>query len=314
MKRFRIAVALAVLTMGLGLGLGLAASAQSGDCRLGFYRNPTVQCVDDILGILGRSKEVSSALGPYVAFLGEVFRTYPDIRKHVLSSPIAADVTPIVVAALISVGRRDEAAALAPPDGAEKIRRADKPSSAPLDAVRASDNPGVNDVLISAYAASGNIAHIKHILENFETADKEMIHDALRMGLMNGKFGSGPIKLGREGVARDWMTPMSMAACARYECKVNPKKMMRMMTLASAFWALQSLSERDENIKKTFTTFLSDARMKPLVLAESTAFGNYMTLLLAYAGIQDKPEINETLARFEQLEPAEEVARPLQMK
>ena len=60
-----------------------------------------------------------------------------------------------------------------------------------------------------------------------------------------------------------------------------------MLTLASAFWALQSLGQQDEGIRKTFDRFFEgDARLKNLRAAEGAAFGNYLTAIAVFAAFK----------------------------
>ena len=41
---------------------------------------------------------------------------------------------------------------------------------------------------------------------------------------------------------------MMPAACAKYQCKTDRTKFLRVLTLASAFWALQSLGRQGDRI------------------------------------------------------------------
>jgi hypothetical protein len=145
----------------------------------------------------------------------------------------------------------------------------------PLAEVRPSSAPADNDLLIGAYMASGDTVFIDRILENFNSADDGMASAGFRMGFMQSKFEPTLVPKEREAVT-------VAAACAKYQCKTDPAKLYRLLTLSSAFWALQSLAQHDEGIKKTFTGFFErDKRLKDLLSAEKSAFGNYMTTLVA---------------------------------
>jgi hypothetical protein len=109
---------------------------------------------------------------------------------------------------------------------------------------------------------------------------------------------------------------MAPAICAKYQCKTDPAKFFRVLTLASAFWALQSLSSTDDGIKKTFTGFFAnDPRLKNLLAAEQAAFGNYMTAVTMYAVFKPDPKdrdktaesMNRAASAYENLEPAGKV-------
>ena len=78
-----------------------------------------------------------------------------------------------------------------------------------------------------------------------------MAGTAMRMGFMKSKFGPNMTAEGRDNV-------MAKMACDKYACKTEPAKFFRVLTLASAFWALQSLASADDGIKKTFTGFFAE--------------------------------------------------------
>lgn len=174
-----------------------------------------------------------------------------------------------------------------------------------------STTPADNDLLIGAYMASGDTAFIERILANFSSADDDMAGDAMRLGFMSSKFGPNVTPKGRENV-------MMPAACARYQCKTDRAQFFRVLTLASAFWALQSLAQQDEGIRKTFDRFFeADARLKHLRAAEGAAFGNYLTAIAVFAAFKpDKASgevdltstaMGKAASAYENLEPAHKV-------
>ena len=163
----------------------------------------------------------------------------------------------------------------------------------------------------SLLSENDDTALIKRILENFSGADDGTVSDALRLGYMKSKFGPNLVATGRENV-------MAPAACAKYQCKTDPAKFFRVLTLASGFWALQSLAQNDEGIRKTLAGFFErDARLKQLRAGEEAAFGNYMTALTMSAVL--KPEkasteadegysaMDKAASAYEALEPAASV-------
>lgn len=150
-----------------------------------------------------------------------------------------------------------------------------------LDAVKPSSFPGDNDLLIGAYMASGNTVLIQRILENYSSADDAMAGDGFRMGLMMSKFGPAMTPKGRN-------TVMVQAACAKYQCKEDQTKLLRVMTLGTALWSLQSLSGQDDGIKKTLSDFFTrNVRLKNLFAIEQTAFGNYLTAIVFVTTFRD---------------------------
>ena len=95
------------------------------------------------------------------------------------------------------------------------------------------------------------------------------------------KFGPGLAPKGRTAVT-------TQAACARYRCKEDQAKFLRVMTLATALWSLQSLSGQDDGIRKTLSDFFTrDTRLKDLFTIEQTAFGNYVAAIAFVAAFKD---------------------------
>jgi hypothetical protein len=192
------------------------------------------------------------------------------------------------VVSLYRAGLPDEAQKFAAANNlsalSDRLRAARMP---PLDAVRPSSTPADNDLLIGAYMASGNTALIQQILDNYSGADDGMVSDGLRVGFMMSKFGPGLAPKGRDSV-------MIKVACTKYDCKADQAK-MRVMTLGTAIWSLQSLSARDDGIQKTLSEFFSrDARLKNLFAAEQAAFGNYMTAIVLVSTFQkDRAEADQ---------------------
>src|SRR3978361_1321707 len=104
--------------------------------------------------------------------------------------------------------------------------------------------PRANDLLVGAYMASGETAFIKRILANYASADDGMVADALRVGFLIGKFGPNISPPGR--------TPATLqAACEKYQCKIDRTRFPRLLTLATAIWITQSLSQHDQGIGQT---------------------------------------------------------------
>jgi hypothetical protein len=65
------------------------------------------------------------------------------------------------------------------------------------------------------------------------------------------------------------------------------------MTLGTALWSLQSLSQQDEGIKKTLSNFFAnDTRLKRLFAIEQNAFANYLTAIITLTALKDSPAGN----------------------
>ena len=152
-----------------------------------------------------------------------------------------------------------------------------------------------NDLLIGAYATSGDSNYLNRILENFLTADAEMARVAIRMALMQGKFGPTLTPKGRKKIIAD-------AMCQKFNCKSNITNSLRLLTLSSGFWALNSLSKKDAAVQTTMMDFFTKTpQLMSIIQNEQREFGNYLTLLIAQAAAPDNPEIEKALISYENL-------------
>ena len=276
-----------------------------------YYRTKAPGCVDSMLSQL-RQTAPKAEPNPMIGFLAQVFRTSPAEKRRILEAERSDYVKSVHLVVLYRADLVDDARKFADKNQlSELLLKLEAKPPATLAVVRPSSTPGDNDLLIGAYMASGDTALIKRILENFSGADDGMVSDALRLAYMKSKFGPNLVATGRDNV-------MAPAACAKYQCKTDPANFFRVLTLASAFWALQSLGQNDAGIRKTLAGFFEgDARLKNLRAGEEAAFGNYMTALGMYAVL--KPEkastetgegyaaMNKAAAAYEALEPAASV-------
>jgi len=293
MKKLLAAFAFALLTLP-----ALVNAAGAADCYTTFYQSKNMQCVDSLLDTLRALKTAPGAHNnpAMVGFLGALFSEYPDKREAILKQDTPANMKGLYIEALYRGGLQQEAKTYADSNGfAEAFRFFQGQNLPPLVSLKPSAIPSDNDMLIGAYMASGNTLYIRYLLGNFTTAGNAMASDAFRIAMMAGKFGKTMAPQGRPAV-------MMQAACQRYKCKANAHDLMRVMTLASGFWALQSLSAHDAGIKKTFDDFFkNDKRLSQLFTVEATGFNNYLVNLTAFAAIKDNPKINASLTIYENL-------------
>jgi hypothetical protein len=283
------------------------AAAADQNCMASYYRTKPPACIDGVLSQLDQSSSKSGA-NTVIGFVTQIFSTSPEEKQRVLREASSRYVRSIDLAALYSAGLRDEARKFADENQlAAQLQKFE--AFPPLAAVKTTSSPGENDQLIGAYMASGDTALIGRILAGFADADDATVSDGLRMGLMKGKFGPNLTAEGRDNV-------MAPAACAKYQCKTDPAKFFRVLTLASAYWALQSLSPGDDGIKKTFSGFFaSDPRLKTLLAAEQAALGNYVAAITMDAVFKPDPNdrdktseaMNEAASAYENFEPAGKV-------
>jgi hypothetical protein len=272
-------VAIALMISLLCPGAALAAGQ---DCMASYYRSKQTSCVDGALAQL-RQKAAGGQAEPntIIGFLAEIFRTSPQERERLLKAEPSNYVKSVDVISLYRGGLPDEAQKFAAANNlaglSDRLRAARLPS---LDAVRPSSTPADNDLLIGAYMASGNTALVQRVLDNYSGAEDGMVSDGLRIGFMMSKFGPGLAPKGRDSV-------MIKVACTKYDCKTDQTKFLRVMTLGTAIWSLQSLSAQDDGIKKALSEFFSrDARLKNLFATEQAAFGNYMTAIVLVSTFQ----------------------------
>ena len=314
MKFLKIAVALSFVQCG-----GAVAAEQN--CLNDYYRTKSSSCIDNTLSPLrvpGAKVDPNTVIG----FLAQLFSTSPEEKQRILNDEPSEYVRSVDLVALYRAGLLDDAQKFADKNQLSALLQKLKTNRLlPLAEVRPLSVPADNDLLIGAYIASGDTAFIQQILENFSGADDSMVRDGLRMGYLQSKFGPTLTAKGRENVT-------GAAACAKYQCKTDPAKLYRVLTLTTAFWASQSLGQHDEGIRKTFAKFFdSDARLKNLLAIEQNAFSNYVTELIAVIALKpdqiSKPNqtsaeasqgyaaISKSVLAYETLETAQAASAPI---
>lgn len=282
---------------------------EKGACYSTFYLTKNMDCIDEVVGLLKKSPPSNQKNPAIIGFLAQIFVIYPKEKERLLHQEIPPHVKSIYLASLYRAGLQEDVEEYAQKHGITEEAKTIEVSRTPkLKDISPEFDAGDNDLLIGAYMASGDITQIQRILANFSSAESMMVGDALRMSLMHSKFGPSLTPQGREKT-------MAIAACHKYECKSNMQKTMRLMTLSSAFWALQSLSQKDDAIKNAFITFFgSDPRLQQLLATERVAFSNYLTMLVAFAAVKDDAGINSSLTIYEQLGSAEDAANAMIQK
>ena len=254
--------------------------ANAQQCMTSYYREKSPACVDEVLAQFRQPPSRGSE--PMIGFLAQIFRSSPKERERILKEKSSDYRKAVILLLLYRAGLLDDAQQFATANNLsaplEKLRGG---GFAALDGVKPSSVPGDNDLLIGAYMASGDAALIQRILANYSSADDAMAADGFRVGLMMSKFGPGLAPKGRTAVTMD-------AACARYRCKEDQTKLLRVLTLGTALWSLQSLSGQDDGVKKALSDFfVRDARLKNLFTIEQTAFGNYLTAIVFVTTFKD---------------------------
>lgn len=246
-----------------------------------YYRTKGPGCLDGMLSQLRQAPRPKSDPATMIGFLAQLFVTSPAEKQRILNDEPSEYVRSLDLVALYRAGLLDDARKFADKiDRSRLLQKLETDQLKSLAAVRPSSTPADNDLLIGAYMASGDTIFIERILGNFSSADDSMASDGLRMGFMQSKFGPTLVPKERESVTVG-------AACAKYQCKTDPVKLYRLLTLSSAFWALRSLAEHDDGISKTLAGFFErDTRLKNLLVAEQAAFGNYLTALVVVVAVK----------------------------
>jgi hypothetical protein len=279
-----IALLLSIIGSGSAVALGQ-------ECMAGYYLARSTACVDGILADF-RQKPRSDP-NTLLGFLAELFKDSRQERDRILKAETSDFMKSVELTSLWLAGQPEEARkfaeALNKPGLIEQVRQT---FPASLDAVKPSMRPRDNDLLVGAYMASGDTDFIKRILANYTSADDGMVADALRVGFLIGKFGPNISPPGR--------TPATLqAACEKYQCKIDRTRFPRLLTLATAIWTTQSLSQHDQGIGQTLNGFFSgDARLNRIFMIEQTAFGNYLTALIVTTTFQNTQASDEQRSAF----------------
>ncbi len=266
---------------------GVAIASEKNNCYTDFYITKDMSCVDKYLDLMPTRElklpdDGSTHYQSQSGFLAEIFLAYPQKKESILSKASSNEVKRIYFEALYAAGLEKEAKQYADANGFTEVFNKYKAQNfSVIKLLKSSYYAGDNDLLISAYMASGDDNYIKNILDNFTSAEDGMVIDAFRLGLMQGKFGSSLTHKGRKNV-------ITQTSCEKYKCKSNPRDFMRLLTLSSGFWAIQSLSQEDKIIKKISADFFNkDKRLYKLLEVELVGFSNYLTLLPVYIAIKE---------------------------
>lgn len=266
-----------------------AAAAAQDDCTNGYYRTKSPDCIGTVLSQL---RQVASTIkgepSTIIGFLAEVMRSSPESKQRILAdTPVT--ISPFVLLALHRAGLLNDARLYAEKHRLSILQQElNTQPATTLAAIKPLSLPGDNDLLIGAYMASGDRAYVQRILANFSGADDSIASDAMRVGFLMSKFGATLTPQGRANT-------VAPALCAKYKCKEDTAKVLRVMTLATGFWALQALGQKDEGIQKTFASFFErDPRLKKLLMAEQVVFGNYLTALVVVTSLKPEPSQPES--------------------
>lgn len=299
-----------LLTLLLLLPLPAPAHSANNDdsCAQTFYRHKDVQCIATVIKSLN-SKGIADDSGTInptlIGFFAHIFASDPTMTSVILDKTASMTTAPLFVSALHTAGMAQQADAYAKKSGQQDfLARLQQQKTPPLQDLQPRDNPADNDILIGAYMASGQADYITKMLANFADAPPQMVADAARLSLAQGKFGPS-------FAPKDRDSDIITFACARYECRDNRADFTRLMTLSSALWATTSLSKNDATLRTLLTAIIdSNPVLKDSLRLERVAFSNYMTSLVLLAGFPDNTDASKLVRDFESLKPAAMLTTP----
>ncbi|MER8386746.1 hypothetical protein NKH14_14695 [Mesorhizobium sp. M1380] len=297
--RSRAVVALAIVAF--LVGSGRPTFAQSDDCIGTYHRTRDAACIDRLITTLDQAPS-GAENGTITGFFAALFDGSPEMRRKLLDGVPSDRAADLYLAALHKAGLTDEARRFA---SSRKLDDAASAGAIPLKTLTPLFVPLDNDLLLGAYMATGDLSYIDHILENLRTSRDGIAADAIRIGLVMGKFG-GVVAPGRpENI-------MIVAACRKYGCPKSQasKDMMRVMTVASAVWAIRSLAKNDVAIKQELDRFFqNDSRLAAIFAREQNAFTNYLASVTLWSVEKDK-SLDAAMTDYERLGDADSSFKP----
>lgn len=298
--RFFIALAIVGVLVGSG-GVAFAKSdSQSDDCISSFYRTKDAACLDRLISTLDKLP-TGTENGTIIGFFAALFDGSPELRRTLLDGVPSDRAAGIYLAALRKAGLTDDARRFA---SSRRLEDRAATDIIVLKDVLPASVPSDNDLLLGAYMATGDMSHIDHILENLRTSRDGMAADAIRIGLVMGKFGGAG--------APDRPNLLIIAACRKYGCPKNQPSMdmMRSLTLASAVWALESLAKNDAAVRQELDRFFEgNPRLAAIFAREQNAFANYLTFVALWPVKKDE-SLDAALTDYERLGAADALLEP----
>jgi hypothetical protein len=289
------------------------AQTPSDNCASTYYRDKSEACLSATLAALGDALSVKPEVNvAMVGFLAGVIKSTPKMEAKILAAVGPPTMKTTILMALDRAGRDEAARNFAQSEHLQAALAGLESELPPrLDEVKSRSAAADNDLLIGAFMATGDPAYIKAILGNFSAAEDDQIRAAVRVALMQARFGENDRRGGYGRLAR--------VLCGKYQCRREFSPFSRVMTLASAYWALASLAAKDETIRKTSQAFLdADPRVKAIEQNEQDAFAAYIERLSAWTAAKNDPDSMDKaksedalLSGYENLGPTRDLLHPL---
>jgi hypothetical protein len=279
------------LMRGIAFAVALCASTAvaqtpSDNCASTYYRDKSEACLSATLAALGAATSVKPEVNvAMVGFLAGVITSTPKMEAKILAAVGPPAMKTTVLMALDRAGRDEAARSFAQSENLQAALAGIESERPPrLNEVKPRSAAADNELLIGAFMATGDPTYIKAILGNLSAATDDQIRDAVRVALMQARFGEHDRRGGYGRLAR--------VLCSKYQCRRESSPFSRVMTLASAYWTLASLAAKDETIRKTSQAFLdADPRVKAIEQNEQDAFAAYVERLSAWIAAKDDPDL-----------------------
>jgi len=306
------------LVRGLAFAVALCASTgmaqtPSDDCASTFYRDKSEACLTDTLAALRDASSVKPEVNAaMVGFFAGVITSTPSMEAKILAAVGPPAMKRTILMALQRAGRDEAARNFAQTEHLQAALAGLESERPPrLDEVKPRSAAADNDLLIGAFMSTGDPTYIKAILGNFSAAEDDQIRDAVRVALMQARFGENDRRGGYQRLAR--------VLCGKYQCRRDLSPFSRVMTLSSAYWALAALAAKDETIRKTSQAFLdADPRVKAIEQNEQDAFAAYVERLAVWTAAKGDPDSADRaksedalLSGYENLAPTQDLLHPL---
>jgi hypothetical protein len=261
------------------------AQTPADDCALTYYRDKSEACLSATLAALSDASSVKPEVNvAMVGFLAGVITSTPKMEAKILAAVGPPAMKTTILMALDRAGRDEAARSFAQNEHLQAALAGLESERPPrLGEVKPRSDAADNDLLIGAFMATADPAYIKAILGNFSAATDDQIRDAVRVALMQARFGEHDPRGGYQRLARH--------VCGKYQCRRDLSTFSRVMTLSGAYWALASLAATDPTIRKTNQAFLdADWRVKAIERNEQDAFAAYLEILSAWTAAKGDPD------------------------
>ncbi len=236
---------IAIIIIAAAAQLVSASALEKAGCMNGYYKQKHEKCVQYVLDVIDEVPRDELPLSVY-GFLGGLW-LQDNAFDVVLQKKITSKPQQIFYSKLLYLmDERQKAVAYARQYNVHtEYKEVVDGGLPPLKQLKPQAFPGGNDMLIGAFFATGDDYYIENIFTSFEGQKEADIASALRYAYLNASFVP-------QGYPAD---KVQDDLCKRYACKKDDTRYLHVLTMASALWALESLSEAHPIIKNKMKNF-----------------------------------------------------------